>query len=230
MAAALLLALPAAAEQIRLLSTPAGPMRLSLPVAPAAEPHPLVIILPDRPAADLRAEPYIERLLQAGIAVLEVGLDDAEEASAILTRAGLHAALAEIAPHQPDETRIGFLGFGAGGRAVLDAPPDMPAAALYPSCPGLLPRPRIAATLLLHPDNPAEATACRLVTPHAQPIRGATHGWDHRQGAWQDGTALLPHPDGSGKRIRAQGNGWATDDAAERVLRHFRPLTEAPAP
>jgi hypothetical protein len=52
-------------------------------------------------------------------------------------------------------------------------------------------------------------------------VRGATHGWDHRQGAGDGGAALLPHPDGSRSRIFSRSSSRATEDAAWRVLRHF---------
>lgn len=228
LAAAFLFGVPANAQSIQLLTTPHGPMRLSLPYGPG--PHPVVIVLPDRPAADLRAEPYIDRLIEGGIAVLEAGLDDADEASVLLTTAGLRMEFTASYRALLDKTRIGYLGFGAGGRTALNASADIPVAAIYPSCEGLRPSRRDAPTLLLHPDNPAESAACHFVTPDAKPIPGATHGWDHRQGAWDDGVALLPHPDGSRQRIRSQGSGWATGEAATRVLRHFSSLPEWSAP
>ncbi|MCO6414722.1 hypothetical protein JYK14_00815 [Siccirubricoccus sp. KC 17139] len=222
-AAALLLAAPgpARADEARTLWTPHGMAWLFLPPAAGPGPHPVVLVLADRPGADGRETPYLDYLLQAGIAVLKLMVDEPDAAMTLLTPPWLRRIARDIAPGRLDGTRIGLLGFGGGGRAALAAPPGLPAAALYPACAGLAPRHHTGPTLLLHPDDPAETAACRHVTPGAEPLRGATHGWDHGHGPWEDGTALLPHPDGSATRLFSRSDGRATQAAVARVVRHF---------
>lgn len=212
---------PARADEVPFLSTPQGSVWLFLPPGGGGSRHPVVLILADRSGPDGRAVPYVDYLLEAGIAVLELGSDDPDAAVSLLTPPRLRAIALDLAPGRLNTSLIGILGFGGGGRAALTAPAEVPVAALYPSCTGLSPSPRVAPALLLHPDDPAEAAACRRITPRAEAIRGATHGWDHWQGMREGGTALLPHPDGSRSRVFSRSGGRATQDAAARVLRHF---------
>ncbi|MCR0984659.1 hypothetical protein [Roseomonas populi] len=209
------------ADQAVSLATPHGLAWLSLPQVPVEVPRPVVLILPDLLGADGRERPYADLLLRAGIAVLTVGVEDAGPAMSLLDPAVLRDIVRRIAPGRLDTSRIGLLGFGGGGRAALASPAELPVAALYPSCAGLAPMDRTAATLLLYPDDPAEEAACRQVTPFAQAMEGAAHGWDHGQGPWVNRVSMMPHPDGSGARILARGDHWATEEAAGRVLRHF---------
>ncbi len=222
-ALALLLALPrsAKADDAPSLSTPSGMASLILPPDRRTSPHPVVLILSDRTGADGREAPYVDYLLGAGIAVVTLGVDEPERAAPLLTLPWLRAIALSIAPGRLDASRIGVLGFGGGGRAALAASAEVPVAALYPSCSGLPPSQSIAPMLLLHPDDPAEAAACRRVAPRPEAIWGATHGWDHGQGLWEGGTTMLPHPDGSRTRIFSRSDGWATQEAVARVLRHF---------
>jgi hypothetical protein len=219
----LILAAPrsAMAGHAPFLSTPYGSVSLLLPTDRGAGLHPVVLILSDRTGADGREKPYVDYLLEAGIAVLHLGVDDPGTAAPLLTLPWLRAIVLDIAPGRLDASRIGILGFGGGGRTALAASAEVTVAALYPSCFGLVPLQRVAPTLLLHPDDPAETAACRRVSPRAAAIRGATHGWDHGQALWEGGTAMLPHPDGSRTRIFARSEGWATQEAVARVLRHF---------
>ncbi|MCW8087526.1 hypothetical protein [Sabulicella glaciei] len=180
-----------------------------------------MLILADRTGPDGREAPYADYLLAAGIAVIQLGSDAPEEALPLLSMPGLLTLVRHLAPVKLDISRIGLLGFGAGGRAVL-AVSEGPAAALYPACRGLLPARRAAPTLLLHPDDPGEAVACLQVDPRAQAVALATHGWDHAQGLSAGATAMLPHPDGTRARVFARSNGGATQDSVALVVRHFR--------
>ncbi|WP_338664739.1 hypothetical protein VQH23_06100 [Pararoseomonas sp. SCSIO 73927] len=221
MAALLLLSpYPAPAQGAIFLPTAGGNVLLSLPASGVA-PVPVVLILPDQLGADGRERPYAERLLEGGIAVLTVEMEGTEAAALLRNSPWLRDIVRRIAPGRLDGSRIGLLGFGGGGRAALSAPADLPVAALYPSCAGLTSLGRTAPALVLHPDDPAETVACRHLAPLAEVLEGAAHGWDHGQGPWANTTSMMPHPDGSGARIPARGDHWATEEAAGRVLRHF---------
>lgn len=231
-AAAMLLTGPhlAEADDTPSLSVPHGLVWLVLPQARGTDPHPVVLILADRTGPDGREVPYVDYLLAAGIAVLQLGSDAPEEVAPLLAQPKLRAIARDIAPGLLDSSRIGILGFGGGGRAALAAPAEVPVAALYPACDGLSPASREAPTLLLHPDNREEGVACRFVIPQAETVGATTHGWDHGQGSWKGGTAMLPHPDGSRGRIFARGDGWATQESVARVVRHFRTAFDPAAP
>jgi hypothetical protein len=196
------------------------PAWLSLPLE-GKGPFPTVLILADRTGPDGREVPYADYLLAAGIAVVQLGSDTPEEAAPLLTLSGLRALVHRHAPGRLDPSRVGLLGFGAGGRTALTAS-EVPIAALYPACGGLPPSRRSDPILLLYPEDPREAAACRHVDPRAEAVATATHGWDHGQGLWAGGTAMLPHPDGSRARLFARSDAWATQATVARVVRYFR--------
>jgi hypothetical protein len=85
-AAALLLAgpRPAGADDNPSLPTPHGLVWLSLPQVRRPGPQPVVLILADRTGPDGREVPYVDYLLAAGIAVLQLGSDAPEEAAPLL--------------------------------------------------------------------------------------------------------------------------------------------------
>jgi dienelactone hydrolase len=221
-AAVLILAAPlhAGADEAPTLVPPNGAAWLSLPPSRAG-PFPAVLILSDRTGPDGREVPYADYLLAAGIAVVQLDSDAPEEAAPLLTQSGLRALVHHLAPGHLDPERIGILGFGTGGRAALAAS-EVPVAALYPACGGLAPSLRSGPTLLLYPDDTEETVACLRVDPRAEAVGTATHGWDHGQGLWAGGTAMLPHPDGSRARLFARSDGRATKESVARVVRYFR--------
>ncbi|WP_376093381.1 hypothetical protein ACE7GA_25405 [Roseomonas sp. CCTCC AB2023176] len=212
-------ALPGAAEAqqtvLMPLGGPVGVIRLSLPDPLSPAPFPVVVLLPDGPDAGNRADPIVDRLLDRGIAVVEVDADDEPDP------AGLAEALEDTAPGWIAPGRIGVLGFGSGGRAALLWPGRGPVVVLYPACDGA-PVPVVAAgALVLHADNAAERAACTSLPVRALPVPGATHAWDHRNGADEDAVARLPHPDGSGTRLTARRYPWAIEWVADTVASHF---------
>jgi hypothetical protein len=109
---------------------------LSLPGATPLRALPVVLILQDALGADGRAAPYVETLLGAGIAVLEL-----REASAEAARNAV-AALSSDPRLQP--SRLGVLGFGEGARIAIDQPGPSVRALLYPGCVSF-PHPRKSA-------------------------------------------------------------------------------------
>jgi hypothetical protein len=190
-AAVLNLAVPChvASGEASMLAARDDPAWLSLPLE-GKGPFPTVLILADRTGPDGRELPYADYLLAAGVAVVQLGSDTPEEAAPLLTLSGLRALVHRLAPGRLDPSRIGLLGFGAGGRAALAAS-EVPIAALYPACGGLPPSRRSDPILLLYPEDPREAAACRHVDPRAEAVETATHGWDHGQGhcqvVWREG-------------------------------------------
>jgi hypothetical protein len=128
----------------------------SLPDEPTRKAFPAVLILPDALGADGRAVPYVESLLGAGIAVLEL-----RDASAEAARAALALLASDPRIEAP---RLGVLGFGQGARLALGLPGADALALLYPGCASLpVPETAPGAVLLLHgaedPANPAPACA-----------------------------------------------------------------------
>lgn len=179
---------------------------LSLPGASVEERAPAVLILPDTLGPDRRADPYVQALNAAGLITLEVDLEAIAEAAGLgLAEASL-LVLRELARDPRVEPgRIGVLGFGAGGRAALQAEGvQAPIAALYPGCAGIAPR-AAGSTLILHgaadaANAPADcarlAEAMRGST--RVEIAGAGYAWD-RPSHGAEGPSLLPRPDGAGR-------------------------------
>ncbi|MCA3358166.1 MAG: hypothetical protein ING02_09200 [Roseomonas sp.] len=169
----------------------------SLPDAPALKTWSAVLILQDALGADGRAAPYVENLLGAGIAVLELRDASAEAA---------HAAMAMLGTDPRFQAaRLGVLGFGQGARVALGLPGPAARALLYPGCASLaLPPAASGAVLLVHgaedPPNSAEACArfCAAlrdagVEATQREIPGAGYAWDYPElGPMQ--AALLPAP------------------------------------
>ncbi|MCA3279831.1 MAG: hypothetical protein ING10_11225 [Roseomonas sp.] len=123
--------LPQATKAARALAIqlPEGAAVLNLPEARPGQPLPAVLILPDALGADGRADAYVEQLLGADIAVLE--LRGTHEADARLAWRAL------LEDPRFDPAKLGILGFGAGARLALDLPGSQASVLLYPGCAGL---------------------------------------------------------------------------------------------
>jgi dienelactone hydrolase len=191
----------------------------SLPDEPTRKAFPAVLILPDALGADGRAVPYVESLLGAGIAVLEL-----RDASAEAARAALALLASDPRIEAP---RLGVLGFGQGARLALGLPGADALALLYPGCASFLPVPETApgAVLLLHgaedPANPAPACAslaARLRARGAEAtqrkIPGAGYAWDY-PALGQAPAALLLAAGGAERLHVRPWPGKAAQSAAE---------------
>ena len=183
----------------------AGPLQATLLLPEEDPPRALVLLLPDRLGHDPRSAPYIDQLLRAGFAALDIlrGGDDARiVADAVARLPG---------GFRWGRTPIAVIGFGAGARVALQLPQGIAARVLlYPGCDGwtqAAPPPGVP-TLLLHggadPANAEEACAglarrlgggeiVRLVT-----YRDAGYAWDYPAYGLSR-RALLPRPDGRGR-------------------------------
>jgi hypothetical protein len=239
LAACALLALQGAAAadvQVEVTATdgPAAALRLSLPEGLPA-PFGVVVVLPDSLGADQRARPYLDRLASFGLATLEVELADpapGDPQALVPIQEQLAGAVAQalgfIAEDgRLDAVRIGLLGFGAGGRAVLTDPRGLPGVALYPGCDFAL-NPAVGRILLLHGDLEDAAAACPAnVDAEAGGIAfglpGTTAAWDAPQSILTDALTLWPHPSGQG-RIAARGSDRATAASAGLALEWLAPL------
>jgi dienelactone hydrolase len=177
-----------------------------------------VLILPDALGADGRAVPYVESLLGAGIAVLEL-----RDASAEAARAALALLASDPRIEAPG---LGVLGFGQGARLALGLPGADARALLYPGCASLpVPETARGAVLLLHgaedPANPAPACAslaarlrARGAEAAVREIPGAGYAWDY-PALGQAPAALLP---AAGRAERLHVHPWpamAAQSAAE---------------
>jgi dienelactone hydrolase len=225
----LLLAAPALAERAAELHDLPEPASLGRLLAASDDTRgALVILLPDALGEDGRAEPYAEALVERGIASLVIGLGmDRDDPNAPATDPAASAAAADAAASWAetagfDPARIGLLGFGAGGRALLEAGGDRPVVALYPGCPGPRIAPGARALVLLGAEAPGAADCAALtdtsgVTVRALPRLG--HGWDAPGALWPAGQ-LLPDPAG-GPLLRARMDVGATLEVAETVADWF---------
>jgi dienelactone hydrolase len=195
-----------------------------------APPSAAVLIVHDTHGLDPRSGRYVNQLTGAGILVLEIEvtasstegplppLPGEDEVAGLVTRAA--GQLAQ--DPRVDPGRVGALGFGIGGRAVVLAPPTedgrAPFAArvmLYPGCASLagqlramsaVPELPASPTLILHGgDDPANGpAACEelLAALGAAPARrvayrDATYAWDLPQTGGSPLTGQ-PWPRGAG--------------------------------
>ncbi|MEI6161497.1 MAG: dienelactone hydrolase family protein [Roseococcus sp.] len=182
---------------------------------------PAIVILQDGEEPDGRASLYIDQLLGAGFAVLEMVQVPGDSLDAVLAGLARHPRVAG----QP----LGLLGFGAGARLAAAMPEPVAARALlYPGCEGIAPAAMPAQpVLLMHgaadPANPAASceNLARALGQVGAAVRlrvlaRASYAWD-RPGFAGEGHAMLPRPDGAG-RVRAEA--WpelAAFSAAEVV-------------
>jgi dienelactone hydrolase len=180
---------------------------LVLPLGAPDRRTPAIVILADGEAPDGRASLYLDQLLGAGLAVLEMTTWPGDSLQAVLGALARH-------PRVLGE-RIGLLGFGLGARQVAALPEPVAARALlYPGCAGLAPAVVPGqAVLLMHGDaDPAnDAPSCAGLaagldgagaTVRLRLLPGASYAWD-RPAFSGEGHAMLPRPDGPG-RVRAE--------------------------
>ncbi|WP_137125280.1 dienelactone hydrolase family protein [Roseomonas sp. HF4] len=196
---------------VGLLTTPPG-------ATDGAAPHAAVLIVHDSLGQDGRSARYVEQLVGAGLAVLEIAAEPGEADAGLVVRA--YAALARHPTIDP--ARIGLLAFGEGARvalaATLDEDPFAARVVLYPGCAALLrdlpgrAAPSHGRLLLMHgledaANTEADCTALAARLPGAVPsrlrsLRDATYAWDFPsadpQAPW-----LHPAPGGEG-RVRVQ--------------------------
>jgi dienelactone hydrolase len=244
-------ATPAKAEQqaaaIMLVAVGEGAYGvMSVPMHTDTLGGPAVVIVDDALGRDSRAERYVEQLLALGFTVLEIEpfpdkitgaatlphVDDLEAARRVTEAAEALGSVAGINPHA-----IGALGFGAGARAVLLAPPRadgrepfLARVLLYPGCATLrrgiqgsdaAPRGQV---LLLHgghdPGN-TQAACALLATDLAAGgevrhvvMPQAGYAWDYVPAGAVAGPTLLPTPAG---RVTADPWPDATSFAADTV-------------
>lgn len=186
-----------------------------------------VLIVHDALGMDQRSHRYIAQITAAGLAVLEVelranppdGLVPPLPGEAEAAALALRAAARLARDPRIDPARVGALGFGIGGRAVLLAaqagPGGDPFAArmvLYPGCGTLRDRLRAAARiggpvlLVAGESDPAnDAAECEEVARDLQRsgdarlilYRGASYAWDLPQTGGGDTTGQ-PWPAGRG--------------------------------
>jgi dienelactone hydrolase len=190
----------------------------SLPDGPTRKAWPAVLILPDAFGADGRAVPYVESLLGAGIAALEL-----RDASAEAARAALALLASDPRIEAP---RLGVLGFGQGARLALGLPGAEARALLYPGCASLpVPAASSGNVLLVHgaedPANPAEACArvCAALREAGaeatqREIPGAGYAWDY-PALGQAPAALLPAAGGAERLHVRPWPAMAAQSAAE---------------
>jgi dienelactone hydrolase len=170
---------------------------------PSRRPSGTVIILQDATGPDGRAASYVDQLLGAGLAVLDIAehADDVYEVDAVAV------ALGERIGRRP----VGVLSFGAGSPVAAGLGSVTAHALLYPGCGEHL-AVAIATTsgpvLLVHggldtanPTSVCAATAARL-SASGRSVRHliyeqAGYAWDHPASGLES-RFFLPRPGGSG--------------------------------
>lgn len=176
---------------------------LVTPAPDAGPPIGVVVLLHDSLGPDARGAHYIDQLVGARVAIVDVLRSPSDAAM-------LSASLAELAAESG--LRIGVLGFGTG--ALLAARLESPMAGrvlLYPGCDALDPprRPVVEPVLLMHgeadPANGADSctTAASRLARAGLAVRhriyaSAGYGWDHPAYGMEQ-RILVPRPDGAGR-------------------------------
>jgi len=229
MAAGVALALAAAAvaseqpdapfDEIELFDAAGAVGTLVLPAGAPDRRTPIIVILQDALGPDGRAALYVDQLLGADLAVLELSVTEGMDFGAVVDALAAHPRILG--------THVGMLGFGAGARFVAEWPGRVRARALlYPGCASLLPAAMPdEAVLLMHGD--ADALHTRADCEHlatglgsaARALRwrvlaGASYAWD-RPTFGAEGRSMLPAPDGSGRIAAAHWPALAALSAAE---------------
>jgi dienelactone hydrolase len=200
------------------LPHPAGLARLVQPEG--TDDAPLVILVPDALGEDGRSELYVDTLLARGIATLVLGLSEDEATSPDPVEPATHPDAIRpvvIWPRAAGFSRVGLLGFGLGGRAVLVGAGGLLVAALYPGCAELS---LLAGGPALVLQGDEERPRCaRLDLPPGVALHlnaNAGHGWDAPGALWPSPGPALPNPAG-GARLRARVDLDVTLYAAETV-------------
>lgn len=206
-------------EEIELFRAAGAVGTLVLPAGAPDRRTGAIVILQDTLGPDGRAALYVDQLLGADLAVLELVAGEGGDLGTVLAALAAHPRILE--------GHLGLLGFGAGARAVAEWPGQVRARALlYPSCSHLLPAamPGEAVLLLhggadpLHAAAPCGELAARLGAAALQVQRrilsGAGYAWD-RPGFAGEGQFLVPAPDGSGRVAAAHHPAMAALSAAQ---------------
>lgn len=197
---------PPVAGEVTAVASRQVPGTLVMPPREAGPPIGIVLLLHDSLGPDPRSAQYIDQLVGARIAVIDVQLAPADAGRLAASLAGLTSG------PMLHGLRVGVLGFGAG--ALLAARLGTPFAGralLYPGCDALSP-PGDAGpqpVLLAHGDaDPANttqgcATAAARLAGAGMAVRHRTYpdagyGWDH-PGYGMEQRILLPRPDGRGR-------------------------------
>lgn len=226
-------ALPEPIEEAEAFDAGGAAGTLVLPAGAPDRRTPAVVILQDGEAPDGRAGAYVDQLLGAGLAILEMTDLPGDSLDAVLTALARHPRVAG----QP----LGLLGFGAGARMAAALPERVAARALlYPACEGMAPATMPGqAVLLMHggADAANPALACAGLgmalsragaTVRLRVLPGAGYAWD-RPAFHGEGHAMLPRPDGEG-RIMAQAWPALTALSAAEVAGFFAAHLLGPRP
>jgi dienelactone hydrolase len=222
------------AVEVTATDGPAAALRLSLPEG-LRGPIGVVIVLPDSLGADMRAQPYLDRLASFGLATLEIELADpapGDPMALVPLPAQYEGALAQALGYVAGDPRlaangVGLLGFGAGARAILASGGGRRAVALYPGCDFAL-NPAQGPVLLIHGEAEEGAAACSANVLAAEggavlALRGQTAGWDVPAPTLSGAQTLWPHPSGQGRTITRPSD-RATAVSAEAALSWLMPL------
>lgn len=206
-------------EEVEAFAAAGAAGTLILPAGAPDRRTPAIVILQDGREPDGRAGRYIDQLLGAGLAVLEIVHLPDDSLGAVLTTLAGHPRVAG----QP----LGLLGFGAGARLLASWPGPVAARALlYPGCEGIVPAVMPGqAVLLMHgtADPADERGSCEAVVAlltHAgasvrlRVLTHASYAWD-RPVLGGGGRAMLPRPDDAGRVIAEALPAMAALSAAE---------------
>lgn len=194
------------AGQASAFSSGASSGILSLPPASDRRPAGIVVVMHDALGPDQRSARYVDQLLGARIAVVEMQLAEHGAASLATVLAGL------ADDPRTQGLRIGVLGFGAGALVAgrLEGP-VVGRALLYPGCQSLALPDNAGphAVFLAHgTEDAANATdacaaAASRLTRAGMTVRhlvyaDAGYAWDHPAYGMEQ-RILLPRPDGGGR-------------------------------
>lgn len=207
---------------------------LTMPAASIGPAIGIVLVLHDALAPDPRSEPYIDQLLDAGIAVLDIRHEGGVSADGI----DIFAQIAEELKTR--HGAVGVLGFGAGAQSAARLQAPLAARALlYPGCQTLagMDPPPAAQVLLMHgaedgvnPIRDCVAVASRLsragMAVRHTVFAHAGYAWDHPNYGLEQ-RLLVPRPDGPG-RVVARPWPELTMLAATQVASFFSASFRAP--
>ena len=206
-------------EEIELFQAAGAVGHLILPAGAPDRRTAAIVILQDTLGPDGRAALYVDQLLGAGLAVLELVEAEGADLGALVNALGAHPRILE--------GQLDLLGLGAGAQAAAGWPGRVRARALlYPGCAAQLPADMPGeAVLLIHgdADAPHAGAACqqlatRLGATAAQVQRrvlaGVGYAWD-RPGFVGEGRSMVPAPDGSGHIAAAANPGMAALSATQ---------------
>ncbi|UPY37866.1 hypothetical protein [Sediminicoccus sp. KRV36] len=219
-------------EEVALFEAGGAVGTLVLPAGAPDRRTPAIVILQDALGPDGRAALYVDQLLGADLAVLELVVAEQMHLGDVLAALAAHPRI--LAGH------LGLLGFGAGARQVAEWPGQVRARALlYPGCAALSPAAMPnEAVLVMHGAADARhasalcgeletrlgATARRL---QWRSLAGAGHAWD-RPALGGEGRSMLPAPHGPG-RIAAEHHPGLAALSAAQVAGFFATSLLAPA-